>query len=298
MTHPLSFRADGSFTITQFTDLHYRNGEPEDLQTTRLMNDVLDGQTPDLVVLTGDVIDGSFCQDPIESYERAVRPIIDRKLTWAAVFGNHDDEGSATRAQLMAAMSQLPGCLATAGPAALSGVGNYMLPILRDDHVAAALYFLDSHAYVGDDHKQYDWIKHDQINWYLETSRQLRSGNHGAPVPALMFFHIPLPEYEEVWNTGQCVGEKHEAVCCPRIDSGLFTNLAFAGDVMGVFVGHDHVNDYTGDLQGIRLCYGRATGFSSYGRAGFSRGARVIRLRAGEREFETWVQLDDFSKSF
>ncbi len=40
---------------------------------------------------------------------------------------------------------------------------------------------------------------------------------------------------------------------------------------MGTFVGHDHVNDFVGDLYGIRLCYGRATGFNTYGRQGFTR---------------------------
>src|SRR5271168_3274715 len=100
----LSFNPDGTFTITQFTDLHYRNGEADDVRTLRLMSDVLDAERPNLVVLTGDVIDGSFCQNPIQSFANAVRPIVDRGLRWAAVFGNHDDEGSASRGQLMASM--------------------------------------------------------------------------------------------------------------------------------------------------------------------------------------------------
>ncbi len=58
-----------------------------------------------------------------------------------------------------------------------------------------------------------------------------------------MFFHIPLCEYDDVWNTGQCTGSKNEPVCCPIFNSGLFTALKSTGDVMGVFVGHDHTND-------------------------------------------------------
>ena len=78
----------------------------------------------------------------------------------------------------------------------------------------------------------------------------------------------------------------------PALNSGFFAALVEAGDVMGAFCGHDHVNDYEGELFGVRLAYGRATGFAEYGREGFPRGARVIRLYEGRRRFDTWVRLE------
>jgi hypothetical protein len=288
----LCFKPDGTFTITQFTDLHYRNGEKKDLQTLRVMNQALDAEPTDLVVLTGDVIDGYFCRYPIRSYAEAVQPIVDRKLPWAAVFGNHDDEGSASRAELMASMRRLPGCLAIAGPAKVSGVGNYGLAITSGGKTAAMLYFIDSHAYDERARKEYDWIKQDQIDWYLHSSEALRRQNDGHGFPSLMFFHIPLPEFNDLWDSGIATGLRNEKICSPRHNSGMFSALRSAGDLMGVFVGHDHVNDFDGVLEGIHLCYGRATGFSSYGRDQFPRGARIIRLRAGQRTFETWLWLD------
>ena len=42
MTHILRFREDSTFTIAQFTDLHVKNGEPEDELTAALMAAVLD----------------------------------------------------------------------------------------------------------------------------------------------------------------------------------------------------------------------------------------------------------------
>jgi hypothetical protein len=161
-------------------------------------------------------------------------------------------------------------------------VGNYTLMIEGENGPAARLYFLDSHAYADKSEKNYDWIRQDQIDWYLSSPHDL---------PALMFFHIPLCEYDDVWNTGQCTGSKNEPVCCPKFNSGLFAALKSAGDVMGVFVGHDHTNDFAGLLSGIQLCYGRAGGVSSYGKEGFPRGARRIRLTAGDRSFETSVKL-------
>ena len=110
-------------------------------------------------------------------------------------------------------------------------------------------------------------------------------------MPALAFFHIPIPEYDEVWDFHNCYGVKYENVCCPRINTGFFAAMHEMGDVMGTFVGHDHVNDFWGELHGIRLCYGRGTGYNTYGRDGFLRGARVIQLSEGKRGFETWLRL-------
>lgn len=64
------------------------------------------------------------------------------------------------------------------------------------------------------------------------------------------------------------------------------------GDVMGTFVGHDHGNDFWGTMHGIRLCYGRTTR-NTYLNKPFLTGARVIKLRAGERSFDTWLHLED-----
>lgn len=98
-----------------------------------------------------------------------------------------------------------------------------------------------------------------------------------------------------MWNSRVCYGNKYEPVCCAQVNSGLFAALLEMGDVMGTFCGHDHVNDFHGRYQGIRLCYGRSSGHSTYGREGMLRGGRVIQMREGEREFNTWLRLEDGS---
>lgn len=300
---PLRFRADGSFTIVQLTDLHWHDGEPEDLRTVELAGAVLDLEKPDLVVLTGDVVEGGGSRDPGEGLRRVVAPIEARGLPWAFAFGNHDDEGSMSRVEMLAVLEGHAGCLAERGPEELPGAGHYVLRIrsARAETLAAALYVLDSGGSndrgVGD----YAWFSGAQVAWYREAARALAAeyvaraggGPRAEPLPALAFFHIPLPEYEELWETRPCLGARHEAVCTSAVNSGLFASFLEAGDVLGTFVGHDHVNDFEGDLWGVRLCYGRSGGYGGYGREGFARGARVIRLREGERGFESWIRLDD-----
>jgi hypothetical protein len=66
------------------------------------------------------------------------------------------------------------------------------------------------------------------------------------------------------------------------------------GDVLGIFVGHDHVNDFVGNYFGIRLGYSGNTGFGTYGLDGEEenrlRGARVFILREDNPGvFETFM---------
>ncbi len=303
MPSPLQFRPDNRFRIAQLTDLHWANGGDEDIETQRLTELVLDREKPDLVVLTGDVIAGGDCLDPADSWLRAVRPMEERGILWAAVYGNHDDEGSLNRTQLMAVQRSCRCCLSESGPEEITGVGNYILTVQTagSDEIGAVLYFLDSNSYAKGRFSGYGWFERDQIAWYLATAGRF-TRNRTAPsssdasIPALAFFHIPLPEFDDVWDFEPCYGHKYEAVSCPRINTGMFAAFCEAGDVMGVFVGHDHINDYEGTWHGIRLCLGRAGGYGTYGREGFPRGARIIELCAGERQFSTWLLLDDGSE--
>lgn len=304
MGKPLTFRPDGTFTIAQFTDIHWKDGSEPDRRSRAAMDRVLEAEKPDLVVFTGDVVYTGYvepgetvCTDPRQALRDAVDAAESRGIPWAYVFGNHDTESLVTREQLWETVLAHRHTVADSGDAeeAGIGVGNYMLKLEDPEgRPGAALFFLDSgNLSPVPSLKGFNWIRRSQIDWYERTSRSLPRLEDGTPVPSLAFFHIPFPEYNEVWDTRECFGHKYEDVCCPKVNSGLFAAMVEQGNVLGTFVGHDHVNDYWGELHGIRLCYGRATGHHSYGRDGFPRGSRIIRLRQGERQFETWLRLED-----
>ncbi|WP_274364995.1 metallophosphoesterase family protein [Paenibacillus thermotolerans] len=299
MNNELRFREDGTFTIVQFTDVHWQNGEEPDLRTRALMQRVLEEESPDLIVFTGDVIYSIDCKEPEQSLREAVSAAAQSGIPWAAVFGNHDSESNVTRERLMEVLSEFENCLTKHTPN-VGGFGNFVLQVSsQDGRTGAALYFLDSREYSTLAAVEgYGWVSRDQIDWYAAESRKLTELNGGAPLPALAFFHIPLPEYDAVWELGGCIGHKYESVCCPKLNTGLFAAMVEMGDVMGTFAGHDHINDYWGALHGIRLAYGRATGYNTYGKEGFPRGARVIRLTEGKRDFESWLRLDDGSVDY
>ena len=144
--------------------------------------------------------------------------------------------------------------------------------------------------------RSYDWIRPSQVDWYVESSQELES-RHGGKLPGLMFFHIPLPEFALMWENREnheVVGEKNEDVAAGAFNSGLFGAVMDRGDVVGIFVGHDHVNDFTGDYFGVRLGYSANVGFGTYGLEGEERdrlrGARVFEVPEDDpASFETYM---------
>ena len=137
----------------------------------------------------------------------------------------------------------------------------------------------------------YGWFSTSQIDWYRNNSYSFTSANSGKPLPALAFFHIPLPEYTKAWNNknGKVFGVKNEDECSPELNTGMFAAMVMGGDVMGTFVGHDHINDYIGVLNNVVLAYGRVTK-KMKDAADPLAGGRVIVLKEGKREFDTWIR--------
>lgn len=289
----LKFGADKKFKIVQFTDVHWIADSLASEEAGERMNEVLDAEKPDLVVYTGDVI---FGRPADKGMHRALEPVIKRGIPFAVTFGNHDDEQDMNRKQLYEFIKDMPGNL-TSTVEGLSGVTNFILPVKTSDGVkdAAVLYMFDSHSYSTlKQLKGYGWIKHDQVQWYIDESKRFTEANGGTPLPALSFFHIPLPEFHEAVKDESAflIGTRKETACAPEINTGLFAAMLEAGDMMGVFVGHDHVNDYAVSWKGIMLCYGRFTGGKTvYHDIPGGNGARVIELTEGVRQFRSWIRL-------
>ena len=287
----LQFNENGIFKIVQFTDIHYRNASEKSERAVQGMGTVLDMEKPDVVVLTGDII---TTRPAAEGWRAVLRPMIERSIPWTVALGNHDDEHDLSRREIISLLEKEPFSLVEHGPQGI-GSGNQVLRVKNSnaDHSALLVYCLDSNAYtpmegVG----TYGWFTFPQIEWYRKQSARITAKNNGRPLPALAFFHIPFPEYHDMWITDStCVGVKGEAVCAPAVNTGMFASMLEAGDVMGVFVGHDHENDYIGVWYGIALAYGRVTGYDAYG--DLPRGGRVIEVTQGKREFASWIRTDE-----
>ena len=288
----LKFNADKKFKIVQFTDVHYITGDARSDAALENIRETLDAEKPDFVIFTGDILYGK----PADKGLREVLGLVsERKIPFGVTFGNHDDEFDFSREQLLGIAKEIPYNISCTAPG-ITGVGNYILPVVssNSDKPEFLLYCFDSNSYSTiEGVKGYGYIHFDQIAWYKEQSASYTGKNGGKPVPAVAFFHIPLPEYNQAANDENAIltGTRKERACAPELNTGMFTTMKEMGDVMATFVGHDHDNDYAVYRHGIMLTYGRYTGGNTVYNNLKPNGARIIELTEGEEGLRTWVRL-------
>ncbi|MCC8023426.1 MAG: metallophosphoesterase family protein [Clostridiales bacterium] len=307
---------DGKFRIMQISDVQELAEFSPD--TVRLLEGALEREQPDLVVLTGDQIKGyspNFLGKQKAQYIRQaidtlLAPVVKRNIPFAVTFGNHDRQAGLSNAEQLEFYKKH----AQYVPAAehVFDPGTCCIPVYdgKGEKPVFAAYLIDSQG----DAKGggYEPVKPEQIAWYRETRNRLEA-EHGACLPAMVFQHIPLPEYYnaleqakrgakgairmyrthkgEYYRLGNPGEDEHlrEPVCSPDINTGEFEALQEKGDVFGVFCGHDHKNCFVRPYRGIDLGYTPSAGFHEYG-PGADRGVRMIELReADPRQYRTYM---------
>ncbi|KAL2133603.1 hypothetical protein VTI74DRAFT_2041 [Chaetomium olivicolor] len=310
---------NGRFKIVQLADLHLstgvghcRDAVPEDWnggkceadpRTLDFVNRILEEERPNLVVLSGDQVNGDTAPDAQTAIFKYAQLLIKHKIPYVSIFGNHDDEGSMSRAAQMELIETLPYSLSKAGPAHIDGVGNYYIEILArgsSGHSAITVYLLDTHSYSPNERKYpgYDWIKKSQIDWFRTTAQGLKKQHkeythHHMDVA---FIHIPLPEY--VMENMTFVGNWSEPSTAPQYNSGFYDAMLEEGVVL-VSCGHDHVNEYCALPQtedgkpALWMCHAGGAGFGGYaGYGGFLRKIRVFDFDMNEARITTWKRVE------
>ncbi|QUC21699.1 uncharacterized protein UV8b_05942 [Ustilaginoidea virens] len=329
---------NGRFKMMQISDLHLSNGVGEcrepvpdgyeggkceaDPRTLDFVTKMLDEEKPDLVILGGDQVNGDTAPDAPTAIFKIASLLIQRSIPYAAIFGNHDDESTMSRARQMALYETLPFSLSAAGPANIDGVGNYYIEVLArggSDHSALTIYLLDTHSYSPNERKYpgYDWIKPNQIEWFRKTAASLKSkhAKYSHHHMDISFIHIPLTEYASPELPR--LGEWKEGVTAPVYNSGFRDALVEQGVVM-VSAGHDHCNDYCLlSLQNVTqpgaqlspspgeqpppqvqkpalwMCYAGGVGFGGYaGYGGYVRRLRVFEVDTNEARIVTWKRVE------
>lgn len=265
-------------------------------------------------MLTGDQINGDTAPDVQTALYKFAEPFISRKIPFATILGNHDDESSMSREQIMKMTAALPYSLSEVGPemgplvkdrqgrlVREGGAGNYRVEVVahnRAEHQALTLWFLDTHSYSPDPNVEgYDWIKDYQIDWFKKTAESLKESHNKYTYihMNMAFIHIPLPEYRLA--SIPMVGERRENPTAPRRNSG-FQDAMVAAGVTVVSAGHDHANDYC-LLDKMWLCYAGGSGFGGYGGYNnYIRRVRLFEIDAPADRIKTWkrVEWDDKGK--
>ena len=330
----LKFRDDGSFHILLVSDLH--GGEKYFRPQKKALHILLEETKPDLVLFGGDmVVSGMFweheCREnTLRDYlTYTLEEIEEKNIPWAHVYGNHDGESKFAltpdlqrKALLMQqkVYKEFSHCISGQGDLEMHGLSNYVLSVLssKNDDVAYRLYAMDSLSSVTDlahacnmpdcsfrytnnlvpGQNRDSLPLTDQVFWYYNESIKAEQEN-GRKIPAIMWMHNPLPELRLVEeNPEECKfeGRKGERCCCSIMNTGLFMACLQRGDVKGIFFGHDHLNDYSGEVFGIKMGYDGALYDMRRDRdIEDNRGGKEIILHENGDFFTRQIRLKDFN---
>lgn len=249
---------EDGFTVLQLTDLHYHLPHMTS-QTDGIVSRLVEESDPDFIVITGDSVYGPTNV----MYTKHVAELMDSfKIPWAIVYGNHDDEGKADKYWMGNVYENAEYCVYENGPCNIGGTGNYVVNITKDGQPFYSLIMMDSNRetqYNGN--KEYGSFTPSQVSWYGWVQQGLKDSGYDK---SMMFFHIPFPEYldaYEYWEQSGFdseigSGSKNEDVCSATYNPGMFEKILEKGATTHVFVGHDHVNDYSVNYKGVTLSYG------------------------------------------
>ena len=325
-TMELKFNENGEFKILAVADTQDTDNPQKEMLD--ILNSSLDKVKPDLVVFLGDNTAGWWKgvtkDNTAEAIRKLIEPVDKRNIPFAIVYGNHDHEGlchkdngmteEEAKEFMLSVYQEFPTCLAVEGEE-MTGCGTYNL--LIKDHTGSKnifnLWMMDSNPYYENG---YGLVQPDQRDWYIKTSNELKEANGGTPLPSLLFQHIAVPEVYQLADSSDSPGNGYvhgntamfkdrywkassdilqggfeEGPCPADVEHDQFETWKSQGDIIGAFFGHDHPNDYLGELDGIKLCAVPAAGYYSYG---WNHGARTITLHENDlTDFETEILRAD-----
>ena len=246
------------FKIVQLNDIHLGNKDNRALHYDFLRLTINDADA-DMIVCVGDLF--TFADKTVA---RELFAFLDSfGIPWTITFGNHDE-------QCYFSVDWVTDYLNNYGSNCIFrdiqdddvyGNANFAINLTDGSDVVAQVIVMDSNRYNYGEYWGYDYIKDNQIEWY-ENLLNYTTQSCGKTVPSVMFFHIPLPEYNDAWDAAEAgqaellYGEKNEKVCCPEVNTGLFDKIVELGSSKAVCCAHDHMNNFRVLYKGVALCYG------------------------------------------
>lgn len=299
MNKTLKFN-NGKFTIMTLGDIHEnliidnkdKRKRREDMHN--LVKTGILAFKPDLIVLLGDTCCEKDDSENFTVYKENLRdilkPVLNSGIPFCYVLGNHEHD-HLQEEQIVDAYTQFETMIGENDLTAPRG--NFNCNILVKNSAGTEdilnLWFIDSNNCCDDRNvSTYDWVHQDQIEWYENKVREIKDAHDGKTIPAILFQHIPVIEEYELMREAKVYelpfaaqghdkfsnkyfvkkegvdGYLGEGPCSPMYNSGQFSSWKKMGDVKAAFFGHDHLNDFTGTVDGIMLGQNKTSGFCCY----------------------------------
>lgn len=268
-------------------------GPQQDVNSVKVLNKVLDDEAPDLVVLNGDLITGenAFVQNSTVYLDQIVEPFVQRGLSWASTYGNHDSDLNISSAAIYEReKSYLNSRTSRMVPGRNAGVSNYYLPVYAQNCTTCncapelLLWFFDSRGGFyyqefqpdGSRVGQPGWVDTSVVEWFEQKNAKIAK-KFDRVIPSLAFVHIPPfifqaiqtengrnsihPNYHPGINDdyplatqaqGWCPDGRNDGSCqYGGQDLPFMQAIASTPGLIGVFSGHDHGDTWCHKWEGM-----------------------------------------------
>ncbi len=238
---------NGDFTVLQFSDTHMTTGVTfSDMQILSKMKTLTKKYNPDLVVISGDMIDDGNDGGFNKAYVlRSVAEIFEEAdQYWAFVPGNNDGINYGTSDDVVAYLSQYEHCLVADEPE-ISGGCQYSIDIISDGEMTHSMLFIDTMDYDNDDPDHiYGYVQADQVKWCEEEINNKLQENSNVTVS--VFLHENTPDFFRAAREGQAykfgyptLGLRMEKYNIPK--NQPLDNVFNASGCVGLLsMGHNH----------------------------------------------------------
>jgi 3',5'-cyclic AMP phosphodiesterase CpdA len=258
----------GDFKILQLTDLHINSPGLQVINALTMVEELVHQTNPDLIIMTGD----SVCGNINDFMADVLVTLFDSfKIPYTFTLGNHDGEGIVENPSIAKIYANGKFSFYKNGSGSIHGYSNSAINLENSQGIVYSLILIDTNRYrdYPDGSSGYDYVYPDQIRWYEWYINSL-SNYSKKDVKSLMFYHIPLPEINDVRTEMAKVdpnAEKdafRENPCPGNQNTGLFDKIVRLKSTTHMFFGHDHRNllDYV--YKGVHFVYGAKTGSSYY----------------------------------
>lgn len=255
------------------------------------VNTLIKNVEPDLITVSGDI----SWSDNYLSYEKFSDLIDSFGIPWAVVWGNNDNHDGKERVEeFVRIIKAHKHCIYESGDPRL-GNGNYVIGIKENGKIVEGIIMMDSHDRMPYDNGNGEvlsvWAKlmPEQVDWYKE--RVTEFFNMGCS-DTLLITHIPIHAYRKameaahddnydynsitVKDSYNGIGWKSkykksvgvmwdgEGVSCYPEDDGMFDAIKSLGSTKHVVAGHNHMNNFIINYEGVCLAYTLKLGEGSY----------------------------------
>lgn len=196
------------FKILQFTDTHVPNKAEGETKVFKYTRKWVDEVNPDLIVITGDGVNGSKDGNDIKA---VIEEMNSYSRPWAYIFGNHEkDNGLGIKgiSAILQAEARREGTYLLYDENYMKGngseqddrYGNYVINIMQRNSLIYSLFMFDCS-------REYRTFLPEQTQWYKEGVMELSeiyckgySPFEGKVIPSMVFHHVPTDEYQYAAN--------------------------------------------------------------------------------------------------